>query len=139
MYPQAGQKLLQHQGKAPMFLFGYLDLAYLVHNSRQNLDFPTICITFCTTYVRSAIQLYRENFEPSEYLDKPYVSMGVPVVADTDEEAQFLATSAYQRVLGLIRGESLKLKPPVESMQGLWNTAEQLSSKTSMQWRKLVL
>lgn len=39
--PQAGQKLLQHQGKAPMFLFGYLDLAYLVHNSRQNLDFPT--------------------------------------------------------------------------------------------------
>lgn len=54
--------------------------------------------------------------------------MGVPVVvASTDEEAQFLATSAYQRVLGLIRGESLKLKPPVTSMQGLWNTAEQLS------------
>lgn len=83
---------------------------------------------FAPRMLGQAIQLYRENFEPSEYLDKPYVSMGVPVVvADTDEEAQFLATSAYQRVLGLIRGESLKLKPPVESMQGLWNTAEQLS------------
>ncbi len=39
--PQAGQKLLQHRDKVPMFLFGYLDLAYLVRNSRQNLDFPT--------------------------------------------------------------------------------------------------
>lgn len=75
-----------------------------------------------------AIQLYRENFEPSEYLEKPYVSMGVPVVvAPTDEEANYLATSAYQRVLGLIRGQSLKLKPPVESMDGLWTPAEQLS------------
>ena len=83
---------------------------------------------FAPRMLGQAIELYRENFEPSEYLDKPYVSMGVPVVvASTDEEAQFLATSAYQRVLGLIRGESLKLKPPVTSMQGLWNTAEQLS------------
>ena len=61
-----------------------------------------------------AIQLYRENFQPSIYLDQPYVSMGVPTaVADTDEEAEYLATSAYQRVLGLMRGESLKLKAPV--------------------------
>ena len=52
--PQAGQKLLQHQGKAPMFLFGYLDLAYLVHNSRQTWTSLLICITFCTTYVRSS-------------------------------------------------------------------------------------
>ena len=54
---------------------------------------------FAPRMLGQAIELYRENFEPSEYLDKPYVSMGVPVVvADTDEEAQFLATSAYQRI-----------------------------------------
>ncbi len=35
------------------------------------------------------------------------------VVAETDEEAEYLATSAYQRVLGLMRGQSLKLKAPV--------------------------
>jgi alkanesulfonate monooxygenase SsuD/methylene tetrahydromethanopterin reductase-like flavin-dependent oxidoreductase (luciferase family) len=52
-----------------------------------------------------AIEIYRENFQASEYLDKPYVSMGVPtVVAATDEEAQYLATSSYQRILNLIRG-----------------------------------
>jgi alkanesulfonate monooxygenase SsuD/methylene tetrahydromethanopterin reductase-like flavin-dependent oxidoreductase (luciferase family) len=49
------------------------------------------------------------------------------VVAQTDEEAEYLATSAYQRVLGLMRGQSLKLKAPVETMEGLWSPAEKLS------------
>jgi alkanesulfonate monooxygenase SsuD/methylene tetrahydromethanopterin reductase-like flavin-dependent oxidoreductase (luciferase family) len=75
-----------------------------------------------------AIQLYRDNFQPSKYLDQPYVSMGVPtVVAETDEEANYLATSAYQRILGLMRGQSLRLKPPVDSMDLLWGPAEKLS------------
>lgn len=83
---------------------------------------------FAPRMLGQAIQLYRENFEPSEYLDKPYVSMGVPtVVATTDEEAQYLATSAYQRVLGLMRGQSLKLKAPVENMDQLWSPAEKMS------------
>ena len=47
--------------------------------------------------------------------------------AATDAEAQYLATSGYQRVLGLMSGQSLKLKPPVETMQGLWSPMEQLS------------
>ena len=83
---------------------------------------------FAPRMLGQAIQLYRENFQASEYLDQPYVSMGVPtVVAETDEEAEYLATSAYQRVLGLMRGQSLKLKAPVDSMQGLWSTAEKMS------------
>lgn len=83
---------------------------------------------FAPRMLAQAVQLYRENFQPSEYLDQPYVSMGVPtVVAETDEEAQFLATSAYQRVLGLMRGQSLKLKPPVESMDNIWSPAERMS------------
>lgn len=83
---------------------------------------------FAPRMLGQAIQLYRDNFQPSEYLDRPYISMGVPtVVAATDEEAQFLATSAYQRVLGLMRGQSLKLKAPVASMDGLWSPAEKMS------------
>nr|WP_174506128.1 LLM class flavin-dependent oxidoreductase [Acinetobacter sp. Marseille-Q1620] len=83
---------------------------------------------FAPRMLQSAITLYRENFEPSKYLAQPYVSIGVPtVVATTDEEAQFLATSAYQRVLGLIRGQSLKLKAPVKSMEGLWSVPEKMS------------
>ncbi|MDY6481576.1 LLM class flavin-dependent oxidoreductase [Acinetobacter faecalis] len=83
---------------------------------------------FAPRMLGQAIQLYRDNFQPSEYLDKPYVSMGIPtVVARTDEEANYLATSAYQRVLGLLRGQSLKLKAPVESMNGLWSVSEKMS------------
>lgn len=83
---------------------------------------------FAPRMLAPAIQLYRENFQPSAYLDQPYVSMGVPtVVADSDKEAEYLATSAYQRVLGLMRGQSLKLKAPVNSMDGLWNAAEKMS------------
>lgn len=127
--PQAGQKIIATPGQnthVPVWLLGSsLFSAQLAAKLGLPYSFAS---HFAPRMLGQAIQLYRENFEPSAYLDKPYVSMGVPVVvAETDEEAQFLATSAYQRVLGLIRGESLKLKPPVESMQGLWNTAEQLS------------
>lgn len=83
---------------------------------------------FAPRMLGQAIQLYRDNFEASEYLDRPYISMGVPtVVAHSDEEAAYLATSAYQRVLGLMRGQSLKLKAPVESMEGIWSPAEKMS------------
>ena len=83
---------------------------------------------FAPRMLSQAIQLYRDSFEPSQYLDRPYVSMGVPaVVAQTDEKAQYLASSAYQRVLGLMRGHSLKLKAPVSSMQNLWSPAEKMS------------
>ena len=61
-----------------------------------------------------------------------------PVVAQTDEEAEYLATSAYQRVLGLMRGQSLKLKAPVETMEGIWSPAEKVSVDNFMRWDKLV-
>ncbi|MBD2836904.1 LLM class flavin-dependent oxidoreductase [Pseudomonas sp. JM0905a] len=76
---------------------------------------------FAPRYMHEAIRVYRNHFRPSAVLDKPYVMLGVPLVAaPTDEEAEFLATTVYQRVLALIRGESLVLRPPVESMAGRW-------------------
>ncbi|WP_282339371.1 MULTISPECIES: LLM class flavin-dependent oxidoreductase [Pseudomonas] len=81
---------------------------------------------FAPRYVHEAIRLYRENFRPSAVLDKPYVMLGVPLIAaDDDEQAEFLATTAFQRILALLRGESLVLRPPVESMHGRWLPHEQ--------------
>ena len=81
---------------------------------------------FAPRYMHQAIRLYRDNFQPSAVLDKPYVMLGVPLVAaDSDEQAEYLATSVYQRILALIRGQSLVLRPPVQSMQGLWLPHEQ--------------
>ncbi len=76
---------------------------------------------FAPRYMHEAIRVYRNHFEPSAVLDKPYVMLGVPLVAaDTDEHAEYLATSLYQRILSLMRGQSLVQKPPVKSMEGLW-------------------
>ncbi|MCO7633757.1 LLM class flavin-dependent oxidoreductase [Pseudomonas guariconensis] len=76
---------------------------------------------FAPRYLHEAIRIYRDHFQPSAVLDKPYVMLGVPmVVAETDEKAEYLATSVYQRILALIRGQSLMQRPPVPSMDGLW-------------------
>ena len=76
---------------------------------------------FAPRYMHEAIRIYRNHFQPSAVLDKPYVMLGVPLVAaDTDEQANYLATSVYQRILALMRGQSLVQRPPVESMDGLW-------------------
>lgn len=76
---------------------------------------------FAPRMMHEAIRVYRNHFKPSATLDKPYVMLGVPLVAaDTDEHADYLVTSVYQRILALIRGQSLVQRPPVDSMEGLW-------------------
>ncbi|MFI8482109.1 LLM class flavin-dependent oxidoreductase [Pseudomonas sp. NPDC078700] len=76
---------------------------------------------FAPRMMHEAIRIYRDHFTPSDVLDKPYVMLGVPLVAaPSDEEAEYLVTSAYQRILSLIRGQSLVQRAPVESMDGLW-------------------
>ena len=83
---------------------------------------------FAPQMMLEAIGLYREHFKPSATLDKPYAMIGLPVLAaDTDEHANLLATSARQRVLRLIRGQPIFTPPPVATMDGLWNSAEQAS------------
>lgn len=81
---------------------------------------------FAPRFLYDAIEIYRRDFKPSQVLDKPYVMLGLPLVAaDTDEEAQFLGTTSKQRVLALIRGHELWLKPPVDTMDGLWSAQEE--------------
>jgi luciferase family oxidoreductase group 1 len=80
---------------------------------------------FAPALLMQAIEVYRASFKPSEYLDRPYVMVGVPLVAaETDAQAKRLATSAQQRHLKLIRREPIYVPPPVESMDGVWSEAE---------------
>ncbi|MDH1689745.1 LLM class flavin-dependent oxidoreductase [Acinetobacter junii] len=127
--PQPNQKIIATPGQnthVPVWLLGSsLFSAQLAAKLGLPYSFAS---HFAPRMLGQAIQLYRDNFQASEYLDEPYVSMGIPtVVASTDEEAQYLATSSYQRILNLIRGDSLKLQPPVKSTEGLASSAEQLA------------
>jgi luciferase family oxidoreductase group 1 len=80
---------------------------------------------FAPRFLSEAIGLYRREFTPSAVLDKPYVMVCLPLVAaPTDAEAEHLSTSSKQRILALIRGNEMWLKPPVDSMDGLWSEQE---------------
>ena len=69
---------------------------------------------FAPAMLLQAISLYRQNFRPSAQLAEPYVIIGVPLIAaPTDDEALFLASSTFQRVLGILRGDRRCLQPPV--------------------------
>lgn len=81
---------------------------------------------FAPQMMLEALEVYREYFQPSTTLDKPYAMVGLPVLAaNTDEEAEYLASSARQRILRLIRGQPIFTPPPVASMENLWSPGEQ--------------
>lgn len=81
---------------------------------------------FAPAQFRTAIELYRQHFRPSAALAEPYVLACVNVIAaDTDAEAQWLATSLQRFMLGVVSGRPAPLPPPVESMAGLWGPAQQ--------------
>ena len=73
---------------------------------------------FAPADMERAVELYRDRFEPSEYLQKPYVMLGLNVIAaDTDEEAHHLFTSQLQAFVNLRSGRPGKLPAPVEGYQ----------------------
>jgi len=77
---------------------------------------------FAPAQFKIAIEIYRNNFKPSAQLSKPYVLACVNVIAaDTNEEAQVLATSMYRMFLGIITNTRKPLMPPVPSMEPYWN------------------
>lgn len=85
---------------------------------------------FAPRLYREALQVYRDNFQPSEQLAQPYSMLAVPAVpADSMAAAEHLATTSYQRILALFRGQPLWMKKPVDSMAGLWSAGEEAAVK----------
>ena len=68
---------------------------------------------FAPQMMMEAIDVYRRQFQPSEQLAEPYVMLGFnAIVADTDEEAELLATSVQQAFVALRTGHPIQLPPP---------------------------
>jgi luciferase family oxidoreductase group 1 len=69
---------------------------------------------FAPGQMTDAIRVYRERFQPSARLDRPYVMLGFNAfAAATTEEAERLATSVQQAFVNLHTGRPGKLPPPV--------------------------
>lgn len=69
---------------------------------------------FAPDALDSALAIYRRDFRPSAQLDRPYAMAGFNVfAADTDEEAELLASSQQQSFVALRTGNPRQLPPPV--------------------------
>ena len=80
---------------------------------------------FSPEYTLPSLELYRKTFQASDDLEKPYAMVALNVIAaETDAEAEFLATSQYQSFLNLIRQKPGKIPPPVENMDSIWDERE---------------
>ena len=113
---QPGQRLIATPGagtNVPIWLLGSsLFSARLAAERGLPYAFAS---HFAPRLLMQALDVYRSHFQPSASLEKPYAIVGVPVIAaPTDAEAEFLASSTYQRVLGILTGRRGLLPPPVE-------------------------
>ena len=114
---QPGQQLIAMPGagtNVPIWLLGSsLFSAQLAAERGLPYAFAS---HFAPRLLLQALALYRQNFRPSATLAKPYAIVGVPLIAaPTDAEAQYLASSTYQRVLGILTNDRRGLQPPVEN------------------------
>ena len=95
----------------PLYILGSsTDSAYLAAAKGLPYAFAS---HFATQHLFNALRIYRENFQPSEALAKPYAMAAVNVViADTDEQAQALFTSIIKSFVGILTGQRRALQPP---------------------------
>ncbi|MED1205832.1 LLM class flavin-dependent oxidoreductase [Heyndrickxia acidicola] len=148
-FPQDVQALLtyfgpeEHQGyvkahpgvgtNVPIYILGSsTDSAYLA----AKLGLPYVFAShFAPRHMEEAISIYRDRFQPSEYLNQPYMMVCLNVIAaETDDEAKRESTTMQQFFLNVVRGSQTPMQPPVDSMDPLWSPYERevAASMTSM-------
>lgn len=80
---------------------------------------------FAPGHLLEAIELYRHRFKPSATLQKPYVLVGLNVIAaSSDEEAKYLATSQQMSFCGMVRGKRELFQPPIPDIERYWTPRE---------------
>jgi len=124
---QPGQRVVATPGEGtnvPLWILGSslfgaqlaamlgLPFAFASHFAPQALD--------------EAIKIYRDNFQPSEQLQSPYVMLGYNIcAAESEAEADLLRTSSLQSFVNLRRGAPGKLPPPIADYEASLSASEQ--------------
>ena len=116
-FPGAGQNI-------PIWLLGSSGFSAQL-SAQLGLPF-SFASHFAPQYMMQALQLYHQNFRPSKDLEKPHAMMGVNLIAaDTDEKAEYLATSMQQQFLNIRQGKMAQFSPPIEDVNAVWSPYEQ--------------
>jgi luciferase family oxidoreductase group 1 len=88
---------------------------------------------FAPRFLGEAARLYREQFVPSAQLSKPYMMVGVSLMAaDTDAEAEYLFSSTLQKFAGMLRGERRGTQPPLRDIDAWFRPGERHALEAQM-------
>lgn len=107
----------------PIYILGSsTDSAHLA--ARKGLPY-VFAGHFAPQQMKDAIQIYKDLFEPSEVLSEPYVIVCLnAIVADTDEQAEYLSTTQAQVMVSITRGRMQPVQPPTDDLRGLLTPTE---------------
>lgn len=124
--PQPGQAIRAVPGqglKVPLWILGSsLFGAQLAAHYGLPFAFAS---HFAPEHLEQAVYLYRERFEPSLQLDRPYAMLAVNVIAaETDAEALRIFTSQQQAFTNLRRGRPGPLPAPIDDIDAYWTPIE---------------
>jgi luciferase family oxidoreductase group 1 len=90
---------------------------------------------FAPAHLHEALKLYSLRFAPSDQLKQPYSLACINVIAaDTDEEAQYLASSFFRLALGIITNKRKPLQPPIKNMDSVWADYEKAAVMQMMKY-----
>lgn len=82
-----------------------------------------------------ALDAYRERFQPSPYLDRPYVMVGAGLyAADTEREARRQFTSVQIQFTNLFRGDPGEVQPPIDDIDTYWSAGEQAGVERALRY-----
>ncbi|WP_347484914.1 LLM class flavin-dependent oxidoreductase [Vandammella animalimorsus] len=114
--PRPGQALVATPGAGSHVPIWLLGSSLFSAQLAGQLGLPyAFASHFAPRLLHQALQLYRSTFRPSPALQRPYAMIGVPVVAAaSDAQAEYLASSTYQRILGILTNQRGLMQPPVQ-------------------------
>lgn len=97
--------------EVPIYILGSsTDSAYLA--AKKGLPY-VFASHFAPAQLENALQIYHQNFQPSQFLSQPYTIAGINVIAaDTTAEAERLSTSMYKMILGVLTQNMDYLQKP---------------------------
>ena len=109
--------------QVPLYILGSsTDSAHLA--ARKGLPY-VFAGHFAPQQMKDAIDIYKELFEPSDVLSEPYVIVCLnAIIADSDEEAQYLSTTQAQVMISITRGRMQPVQPPTDNLQSLLTPRE---------------
>lgn len=102
----------------PVYILGSsTDSAYVA--AKKGLPYA-FASHFAPTQLFEALNIYYNNFEPSQFLNNPYTIGCVNVIAaETDQAAEKLSTTLVKMMLGVMTGQIDYMQEPVEMDQHL--------------------